>query len=162
VVSTQLRRRRLPGLIVGGLIGIVLVHNVLQQPASPTPAGAALATNAIWLGLVYGIADAVLLTIIPVLSLYGSAPPDAMRTAGVRLPRGGIALLGSLAVTASYHAGFAEFRGPALLAPLIGNGLITAAYLISGSAVAPLTAHVMMHLAAVAHGLDTAVQLPPH
>jgi hypothetical protein len=161
-VSTQLRRRWLPGLIVGGLIGVVLVRNVLQQPVSPAPVGAALATDALWLGLVYGIADAVLLTLIPVLSLYGSAPPDAMRTASGRLARGAVALIGSLAVTAAYHAGFAEFRGPALLAPLIGNGLVTVAYLVSGSAVAPLTAHVMMHLAAVAHGLNTAVQLPPH
>lgn len=162
MVSTQLRRRWLPGLIVGGLIGVVLVRNVLRQPASPAPIGADLATGALWLGLVYGVADAVLLTIVPVLSLYGSAPPDVMRTASGRLSRGALALLGSLVVTAAYHAGFAEFRGPALLAPLIGNGLVTAAYLVSGSAVAPLTAHVMMHLAAVAHGINTAVQLPPH
>jgi hypothetical protein len=39
---------------------------------------------------------------------------------------------------------------------------MTAAYLLSGSALAPLSAHVVMHLAAVLHGAATTVQLPPH
>ena len=38
----------------------------------------------------------------------------------------------------------------------------TLGYLLSGSAVAPIVSHVLMHLAAVLHGAGTTVQLPPH
>ena len=74
----------------------------------------------------------------------------------------GVALLASLGVAAAYHLGFAEFRGPSLAGPLIGNGIITLSYLLTGSPVAPILAHVIMHAAAVFHGMETTAQLPPH
>jgi hypothetical protein len=46
--------------------------------------------------------------------------------------------------------------------PLIGNGVVTLSYLITGSPVAPALSHVMMHAAAVLHGAATTAQLPPH
>jgi hypothetical protein len=46
--------------------------------------------------------------------------------------------------------------------PLIGNVLITLTYLLTGSPVAPIVSHVMMHVAAVMHGMATTMQLPPH
>ena len=73
-----------------------------------------------------------------------------------------VALAASLVVTAAYHWGFAEFRGPAIGQPLIGNALITLSDLLTTNPVTPVTAHVAMHVAAVLHGMDTAVQLPPH
>ena len=72
------------------------------------------------------------------------------------------ALLASLFITAAYHVGFTEFRGAALVAPLIGNGIVTLSYLASGSPAAPLLSHVVMHAAAVLHGMATTAQLPPH
>jgi hypothetical protein len=73
-----------------------------------------------------------------------------------------VALAASLVVTAAYHWGFAEFRGPAIGQPLIGNALITLSYLLTTNPATPVTAHVAMHVAAVRHGMETAVQLPPH
>jgi membrane protease YdiL (CAAX protease family) len=58
--------------------------------------------------------------------------------------------------------GFREFQGPQLVLPVLGGALTTVAYLLSGSIVAPILAHVMMHAAAVLHGAATTVQLPPH
>ncbi len=63
--------------------------------------------------------------------------------------------------TAAYHFGFAEFRGPALIAPLIGNAIITLSYLATGSPIAAVLSHAVMHGAAVLHGMATTVQLPP-
>jgi len=158
----QFGRRWLGGLLVGILVGSPLVRNVMSQPGSPAPAGAALGWDLAWLGVAYGTADAMLLTVIPVLMLYGLQPTDRLRRAGPRIGWGLAALAGSLLVTALYHLGFAEFRGPALVAPLIGNAIVTAGYLMSGSPVAPVVAHVAMHVAAVLHGLATTSQLPPH
>lgn len=158
----QLRRHWRAGAAAGVLIGAFLAQGVSAQPASPRPAGAGLGYALLWLGGVYGAADALLLNVVPVLVVYGSRPGEDMRRAAARLRRGGLALLASLAVTAAYHFGFAEFRGPGLLQPLIGNAVITAGYLLSGSPLAAVLAHIIMHAAAVLHGLDTTVQLPPH
>jgi len=65
-------------------------------------------------------------------------------------------------VTAVYHAGYPEFRGPQLSRPLVGNAVLTAGYLLTGSVATPLLGHVIMHGAAVLHGLETTLQLPPH
>ncbi len=161
-LGTQLRRRWAGGLVAGSAASAFLVRNVLAQPASAAPDGLALAGSLAWLGVAYGAADALLLTILPVLALYGSRPPESLRRPGPRLGWALLALAGSLAVTAAYHLGFPEFRGAALFAPLVGNAIMTLAYLASGSMLAPLGAHVVMHGAAVLHGIETTVQLPPH
>lgn len=158
----QFGRRWPGGLVAGVLVAVPLVRNVLGQPGTAAPEGPALAWSLVWLGAVYGLADAMLLTIVPVLALYGLQPADRLRQAGPRVGWGMAALAGSLLVTSLYHLGFAEFRGPALLAPLIGNAIITAGYLVSGSPVAPVISHVLMHAAAVMHGIATTTQLPPH
>jgi len=80
----------------------------------------------------------------------------------VRLRRAAIGLGASLLVTAAYHLGYREFRGPQLSGPLIGNAALTAGYLLTGNAAAPLIGHMIMHGAAVIHGMETTVQLPPH
>lgn len=159
---TQLRRRWPAGLVLGLLLGTVLVRTVLAQPGGVRPDGTALAVALGWYGVVHGAADAVLLSIVPVLAVYGARSPDTLRRAGQRWLWGLAALAASLLVTALYHLGFAEFRGSALVQPLVGNLLITASYLFAGSPVAPLSAHVLMHAAAVWHGMDGTAQLPPH
>jgi hypothetical protein len=158
----QFGRRWRSGLLMGLLIAIPLIRNVLSQPGSPRPTGTPLIWNLGWLGLVYGAADAMLLSVIPVLMLYGTRPAGTLNQPTRRLGWGLAALAGSLLVTAVYHAGFAEFRGPQLMAPLIGNAIITAGYLLTGSPVTPVVSHVLMHGAAVLHGLATTAQLPPH
>lgn len=159
--AVQLRRRWVAGLMVGIVAGALLAFTVTRQPASAAPGGAAAVAPLLWLGLVYGTVDALMLNIIPVLSLYGAQPTTELH--GVRRLRwAGLALLGSLLVTAAYHAGFAEFRGAAMIQPLVGNLIITLTYLLSGSPLAPIAAHVIMHAAAVLHGAATTSQLPPH
>lgn len=158
----QLRRRWLAGVLVGTLAGALLARTVLLQPGSPRPAGGALAWALLWDGALYGIADALLLSVVPVLAVYGSRPADELRSPAARWRWGLAALLASLFVTAAYHVGFTEFRGSALVAPLIGNGIVTLGYLASGSPIAPLLSHIVMHSAAVLHGMATTAQLPPH
>jgi zinc transporter ZupT len=113
-----------------------------------------------WYGLVYGVADALLLTVIPVAAVGGWWAFPGF-TSG-RVLRGAAAFAGSLLVTALYHAGFTEFHGAALLQPLIGNAIVTAGYVLTGNPATPLLSHVLMHAAAVVHGMEATVQLPPH
>ncbi|HET9983463.1 MAG TPA: hypothetical protein VFQ38_07745, partial [Longimicrobiales bacterium] len=159
----QLRRRWKGGVVAGAIAGAGLALTVLRQPAPPHPAGgSALAGDVLWLGLVYGVVDALVLSVLPVLALYGMRSAAALAEPGGRLRAAGAALAGSLVVTAAYHLGFPEFRGGALAAPLIGNTVMTVAYLVAGNPLAPVVAHVLMHVAAVLHGAGAAGQLPPH
>jgi hypothetical protein len=141
-----LRVRPVAAVVVGLIIGLLLAVSVRRLPPGFTPHGLSLVFALAWYGAVYGVADAMLLTVVPVIALRGAA-------AG---------LAGSLLVTALYHLGFDEFRGATLLQPLVGNGLITAGYLVTRNPVTALLAHVLMHAAAVLHGMDVTPQLPPH
>jgi hypothetical protein len=159
---TQIERRWRSGLVVGLLLGALLIRQVLAQEAGPRPEGLSLAGTLVWFGLLYGVVDAMMLSVVPVLSLYGARTARALGTGGSRLRWALVALAGSALAAALYHLGFAEFQGGRLLYPVIGNLVITLGYLLSGSPLAAILAHVMMHGAAVLHGMATTMQLPPH
>lgn len=161
-IRTQLQRRWVSGLVGGVIFGALLVRQVFSQPASTRAEGLSLAAELLAFGLVYGVVDALMLTVVPVLSLYGMRQANALQAAGARYRWAAVALLGSALVAAAYHAGFAEFRETQLVQPVIGNVLITLSYLLTGSPVAPIVSHVLMHVAAVLHGAAATAQLPPH
>lgn len=158
----QLRRRWVSGMAGGLLVGALLARTVSGQTGSSRPGGGALAWALVWDGGVYGFVDGLLLSVFPVLVVYGSRPAEELRNPMSRWRWGLGALLASLFVTAAYHLGFAEYRGAALAGPLVGNLIVTLSYLATGSPIAALLSHMMMHGAAVLHGMATTTQLPPH
>ena len=113
------------------------------------------------LGLIYGAVDAIMLSIVPVLSIYGARPGDDL-THSSRIRMAGLALVASVIIAAAYHLGFAEFRSVALIKPLMANLVVTTAYLLSGSPLAPIVAHVILHTTAALHGSGAGGPLPPH
>lgn len=158
----QLRRRWLSGVIGGVIVGGLLARTVVLQPASPAPAGGALAWALAWNGVFYGVVDGMLLSVLPVLLIYGGRPAAELQQPGARWRWALTALGASLLLTAAYHLGFTEYRNDTLMGPLAGNAVVTLSYLVTGSPIAPLLSHVLMHGAAVLHGMATTTQLPPH
>ena len=154
----QLRRRWVAGLIVGVIAGVPLALAVTREPGV---AGGAGASKLVWLGLVYGAVDAVMLSVVPVLALYGARPGDDLGHSS-RIRMAGLALLASLIIAAAYHLGFAEFRNASLVQPLGATLILTMAYLLSGSPLAPIVGHVILNAAALLHGVGAAGALPPH
>ena len=155
------RSRWASTLVAAVTAGTLLALSVLRQPAGERAAGSELFLDLAWSGVAYGVVDALLLTVLPVAAVFGALGRRDERdrgTLGVAM----LALTASLAVTAAYHLGYEEFRGAALIGPLLGNGVVAVAYLAARNPVAPCLAHVAMHVAAVMHGMETAVQLPPH
>ncbi len=156
--------RHWPWGVVGAVIfGAFVVRNVLSQPAYPQPQGLELAFDLVWFGLVYGALDALLLSVMPVLATW-QAFSSLGWTANWpgRLAVGAAALAASLLVTAAYHLGYPEFRGPGVSAPVFGNSAMSLGYLLTTNPIAAVFSHIAMHVSAVLHGLETTAQLPPH
>lgn len=160
VLRSHLSRNWRSGVLAGLVIGALLAITVNRQPGSPAPSGFQLAWSLVWLALVYGLLDGLLLNVLPVMVLARDDRSRVRRWLGWRVTVLGLAA--SAVVTAAYHVGYREYRGHQLVQPLIGNTVLTTGYLITGNAAAPLIAHVIMHGAAVLRGMETTTQLPPH
>jgi hypothetical protein len=138
-----------------------VIGSLDRYPVSARPEGAALIASLVWVGIAYGLLDALLLNILPVTLARGVA--SAGHGPWVKtVAQGLVALLISAGVTLLYHLGYSEFRGWSILAPVFGNVLITATFIVSGSPLAPLVTHVAMHIGVVLHGMETVPQRPPH
>ena len=64
-------------------------------------------------------------------------------------------------MTVIYHLGYTEFQSVAIISAMVGNAIITLTYLLTGSPLAAVATHVIMHMAAVLHGMETTLQVPP-
>ncbi len=151
------------GLIGAILLGIFTVNNIRSQPSSPSSTGLELVIDLLWLGVVYGALDALLLSVVPVLATWQAFSLLGWTASWVgKVGVGALALVASLLVTAAYHLGYPEYRGFAIASPVFGNGMMTLGYLITTNPLAAILSHIAMHVAGVLQGPATVVQLPPH
>jgi hypothetical protein len=150
--------------VAGAVVfGTFVVMSVQRQDASARPEGARLIWDLVWLGVIYGLIDALILSVLPVLATWRafSARGWTATVAG-KVGVGALAIGASLIVAAAYHLGFSEYRDSDLRNPLIGNGVMSLGYVLTNNPITAIGSHIAMHVAAVLHGADTTVQLPPH
>ena len=150
------------GLAGATIAGSFMIWFVLVGPSSSRPNGLALTWALIWLGLTYGTIDALLLSVFPVVASRSVGGQDLFSANAGRFVASLVALALSLLLTVTYHLGFPEFRGAALVSALIGNGIMTLSYLGTRSALSPVLAHIALHVATVLHGYVNALPAPPH
>lgn len=162
-IVTMFRHNWLWGIIGAFLLGIWTVHNILSQPASASSDGFNLAIDLFWSGVIYGVVDALLLSVLPVLATW-----QAFSTLGWthsligKILVGFVACFASLFVTAAYHLGYPECRGSGIVGPLIGNGAMSIGYILTNNPIAAVFSHIAMHVTGVLHGPASVMQLPPH
>lgn len=151
------------GLLGAIVVGLFVVFSVLRQPSSPTPQGVELVFDLLWLGVVYGTLDGLLLSVLPVFATWEALSREGWtaRWPG-RIAAAILALAASLVVTAVYHLGYPEFRGPQVMLPVFGVGMMSLAYILTRNPISAVVPHIGMHIAAVLYGLQSVVQLPPH
>ena len=151
------------GCAGAAVVSVIVVRNVLLQPASPRGRGLALAGEILWAGVAYGVADAVLLSVLPVLAAWqmGTALGWTATWPG-KLLAGGLSVLASVLVTSAYHYGYAEFRGGRMRTAWLGNSIMSLGYLLTTNPITAIFSHALMHVTAVLHGPSSTVQLPPH
>lgn len=152
------------GVVGAVLVGTFVVRNILSQPKSPRATGLPLVLDLLWSGVVYGLMDALLLSVLPVLASW-----QAFASLGWtahwpgRIAAGAIAFTASLLVTVCYHLGYPEYRVKrGVSGPAIGNGIMTLGYLLTDNPISAVFSHIAMHIAGVLRGPDSVMQLPPH
>ena len=139
------------GLIGGLAAGIVTGILVRAMPA--TEHRVHLAGALAWEGIVYGVAEGVLLSGLPAFVVWQPAAHAGWSTAASWL----LALGASIAMIVVHHLGYWDFRGRQLVPAVAGCGILTVAYLATGSLLAPALGHVLLHTGAI----TGAVNLPP-
>ena len=115
----------------------------------------------VWEGVVYGTAEALLLATLPVLIVWQRADASGADGLARSLGWGALALAAGVFVTLVHHLGYAAFRKPGARTMLIGAlvtcGLQGLAFLVTGAIIAPVIAHIALHIQLLIRG----VQLPP-
>jgi D-alanyl-D-alanine carboxypeptidase len=158
-------RRRWPLAVALGVAGAaVMAFMVLRtEDATTRPGGIELVGAVLWRGVVYGVSDALLLSVFPILVVFAAMAGSSLngRLAG-KIVIGVAALTASLAMTAVYHAGYSDFRSNKIARPLAGDVVWSLPTLVTLNPIGSPIAHVGLHVTAVLHSYDTGTFLPPH
>ena len=146
--------------VLGLVFGIALVRNVFSEDATPRPDGAYFVFELLWRGGIYGVIDALLLTVLPCLVVYRSLGGQ-LATWRRRLVYFGASLALVMTMTAVYHLGYSQYREDGIGAPETGNTIISMPMLLTTNPIGSVVDHAAMHISAVAHDYETEVRLPP-
>ncbi len=163
-IRAFLTRRWQLAVPLGVFTGAVLMFSVLREPSTPHPHGLTFAGAILWRGIVYGAADGVLLSVFPILAVFGlfASKPLRDRSKKAVAAIGALALVVSMLFTAVYHLGYPDFRGSKVQRPLTGDVIWSVPTLVTLSPLGTPIAHVATHVTAVVHSYDTDLFLPPH
>ena len=157
--SDLLTSRWVWGVVAGVVVAAAFAPGLRRLPGGPRP-GDRLVPLLLWEGVVYGIAEAVLLSTLPVLAAWHAAG-DLRWTDGAweKVGSAALAIAASLLVILVHHLGYREFRrsGAMLAMALVACGAQALAFLLTGSVLAPVIAHIALHAQLVLAGNE----LPP-
>jgi hypothetical protein len=149
------------GALAGVIAAAVVFPLVRKLPSSPHAHGGRLGVQLLWEGGVYGIAEALLLATLPVLVIWQGVPDAAGEFGWQRLGWGTLAVAASLVIILVHHLGYTEFRAATgrkkLAGALFSCGIQALAFLLTGSVLAPVIAHILLHTQMIFRG----VEMPP-
>ncbi|MGE5225483.1 MAG: hypothetical protein ACM3OO_01260 [Planctomycetaceae bacterium] len=139
------------GVVAGVAAAAIVTPLIARLPRHTGPTGVKRAELVVWEDVVYGTAEALLLATYPVLAIWQAAAAAGWTDGGwAKVGSGVLAVAGSLLVILVHHLGYAEFREraarPALFGALVACGLQAIAFLVTGNVLAPVVAHIVLHV----------------
>ncbi|MGZ3628670.1 MAG: hypothetical protein ACXVDN_13515 [Ktedonobacteraceae bacterium] len=153
------------GAVVSGAILIMLVARQAVRSKSPIlastsrPEGLHLVGALLWESAVYGIAEAILLSVLPALITWQGLSAYGWTQSWIGVVFTGLlALVASLFVIVVHHLGYREFRGPQVAGAAVACGILTLAFLLTMNPIAAMGGHIILHAGAILRGAG----LPPH
>lgn len=140
----QLARRWRVGAVGGALLGLWTARGALAEVGLGDLHWRSVAGVTAY-GIWYGAAEALAVSVVPVLSLYGALPAEVLIDPGRRLRHGGIALAASAVIALANSVAFAYDGAGNLVTSVAGNLVFTLGYLLTGSPLTPLLGHAIAH-----------------
>ena len=159
------------GIAAGILAAVAVAPLIRRLPAGAVPDGIQRVEQVAWEDVVYGTAEALLLAVYPVLTLWHATAAGGWTQSGVgKFTAAAVAVGGSLLVIFVHHVGYVEFRTrsarPKVVGALFSCGLQALAYVVTGTLIAPVAAHIALHVQLTMHGVEMppvdAVEAPAH
>jgi hypothetical protein len=149
----------LVGAVLSGGITAVGARRMRGTPAAGSLHGLGRAGQVFWEDVVYGAAEGMLLSVLPVLTVWQALEALGW-TAGWtgKLGVGALALGASVVVIGVHHLGYREFRGRQLIYPIAGCLWFSLAYVLTASPLSATVGHMGLHAGIGATGR----QLPPY
>jgi hypothetical protein len=154
-------RRIWLGVILGLLFAVVMIMNVLSRPETIKLSGRVLSWEIFWRGLVYGLIDGLLLTVLPWIVTWRAFRVEEKPFA-MKIVYGLLAWIFIIITTTTYHLGYSDFRSKKVIQANIGNTIMSVPTLLSANPVATPITHAALHISAVIHSPETELFLPPH
>ncbi len=150
------------GLAAGLLVAAIVTPLIRRFPKGDPPTGPRRAAAFAWDDIVYGFSEALLLATYPVITVWHAMSDLGWTQTGWRkIGAGALAVLASLLVILVHHLGYEEFRTRAARTKLVGAlltcGLQAIAFLTTASVIAPIVAHIALHVEITMRGIS----LPP-
>ena len=145
-----------------GLVGAVIAGGLLtallsRRPVHGQPNAITVGTLG-WDGLVYGAAEGSLLSVLPVVITWQMLSSNGWDGGWRSVAAGAAAIVASVVVIVIHHLGYPDFRGAKMGQAILGCGILSIAYLLTASVIAPIVAHGVLHVVIVRKGME----LPPH
>lgn len=143
----------LAAALAGAFLAVLISRVELARPAARLDGPTSL-----WEGLVYGSAEGLLLSVLPVLAAWQAFAALGWTDGWRGIVAGAGAIGASIAVIVVHHLGYPQYRGRAIVSPVIGCTVLSIAYLVTASPIAAMGGHIALHLAMLRRGME----LPPH
>ena len=148
------------GFAFGAVLAVMVIRT---EDATARPDGLKLAGAVVWRGVLYGLADGLLLSAFPILVVFAAFAGTAFRSRWRgKIAIGAMALMASVAMTATYHLGYSDFRSTKVRQPVAGDVAWSVPTLVTLNPIGAPIAHAGMHVTAVLHSYETDTFLPPH
>ena len=148
------------GLVFAGVMALIVLRT---EDATARPDGVELVGAVLWRGVVYGLADGLLLSAFPILVVFAAFAGTKLRQRWVgKIAIGLAALVASVAMTAAYHLGYSDFRSEKVGRAVTGDLVWSVPTLVTLNPVGAPIAHAGLHVSAVLHSYETDLFLPPH
>lgn len=154
----------LVGAVIAGPLLVVLMVQAAKRTQSrvlaptPRPEGLHLVGAVLWEGVVYGIDEGLLLSVLPVLMTWQALSALGWTQSWIGVVfTGAVALVASVFVIVVHHLGYREFRGPAVAGAVMTCGILSLAYLLTMNPLAAMGGHIIAHSGVILLGRE----LPP-
>ena len=146
------------GVFAGVLIAGLLIGPARRQPVDHPLAGRARVAAIGWEGVVYGAAEGVLLSALPPFMTWQMIHAAGWGGVGGAVGRWTLPVVAGAGVIVIHHLGYWSCRNRILVPITVALSLLSLGFLVTGSWLAPVIAHVGLHAVLIVHGS----QMPPH